>query len=272
MKNLITFSSVLMFFATSYASADSVKDFQNQNIEKFGLEGTKQVVLTFDDGPGPGTEKILNLLKKYHIKATFFATGQNIKRRPELVRRIVNEGHILANHSYDHDKLFSKAYVNDRSLLIHEVIDTHKEIAKYTPNLNWYYFRAPYAGWANGHGDYLNQFPSAKKYIGPIKWNAGSFITKNAEGDFVDAADWECWSSKKYPSFQNPSVCAKGYLNRIQIIRGGVVLMHDIHSKTADMVEIMLPQLIRQGYKFINMNQIEALNNYQILRSSSYFK
>lgn len=273
MKNFIGFGSALLFLTSAYAESFlSVKDFQNQNIDKFKLEGTKQVVLTFDDGPGPGTTKILNLLKQYGIKAAFFATGENIKRRPELAKRIVSEGHILANHSYDHDKLFKKTYVNDRSLLIHEVMDVHKEIVKYAPDSNWYYFRAPYAGWAKGHGDYLNQFADAKKYIGPIGWNAGSFITKNAEGHSVDAADWECWSTKNYPEFNAPSICAQGYLSRLEKIQGGVVLMHDIHSKTADMVEILIPKLIEKGFQFINLDQVEALGNYQQVRDSSYFK
>lgn len=61
------------------------------------------VYLTFDDGPNPEiTPWILDLLKRNDIKATFFCVGENIKKQPELARQIVNEGHIIANHTYNH--------------------------------------------------------------------------------------------------------------------------------------------------------------------------
>ncbi|HVS58676.1 MAG TPA: polysaccharide deacetylase family protein [Candidatus Saccharimonadales bacterium] len=63
----------------------------------------KVVALTFDDGPSPYTPQVLKVLKRYHVRATFFVIGENVKKYPVLARRIVTSRHVLANHSNDHD-------------------------------------------------------------------------------------------------------------------------------------------------------------------------
>ncbi len=64
--------------------------------------------LTFDDGPNSATTLcILSVLKEFNAKATFFCTGTNIEQYPELVEKIIEEGHIVANHGYNHKKTFS---------------------------------------------------------------------------------------------------------------------------------------------------------------------
>ena len=66
----------------------------------------KVVFLTYDDGPEyPYTPKILDVLKKYDVKATFFVLGGNAKTHPELIQRTLDEGHDIGNHSYSHGKL-----------------------------------------------------------------------------------------------------------------------------------------------------------------------
>lgn len=63
----------------------------------------KSVYLTFDDGPIPkSTPVILEILRKYNVKATFFMVGENIQRHPELFQQIVDEGHQIGNHTYNH--------------------------------------------------------------------------------------------------------------------------------------------------------------------------
>lgn len=67
----------------------------------------KKLYLTFDDGPIPGlTEWVLDVLKQYKVKATFFCVGNNIEKYPEIFNRIINEGHLVANHTYNHVKGF----------------------------------------------------------------------------------------------------------------------------------------------------------------------
>lgn len=72
------------------------------------------VYLTFDDGPGPLTTEVLDILAEYDVKATFFQLGQLAEKRPEVVRRVKEDGHALGNHSYDHD--YDKLYQNVSSL------------------------------------------------------------------------------------------------------------------------------------------------------------
>lgn len=70
------------------------------------LETEKKIALTFDDGPSEFTLEVLELLKKYNAKATFFCIGKNIEKHPEIVKQIIAEGHLVGNHSYSHSKFF----------------------------------------------------------------------------------------------------------------------------------------------------------------------
>lgn len=275
------FSLTLILSLNSYSHPDGIShsstvlkadELQNENITEFGLMNTKKLALTFDDGPGKGTEKILNLLKKYNIKATFFALGKSLRQYPVLAKRIVDEGHLLANHSYDHDKLSKDEYSTNPQLLINELTNTHVEIDKLSPNSNFYYFRAPYGAWKNGHADNANTDTVIQKYIGPVFWTVGGNITYDPIlRKTVDAADWACWT-KKFVAYNKPIACLEGYLNRINQQKGGVVLMHDVHSLTADMLELMLPELISQNYSFIRVDEIDELKNYEKLQSADFFK
>src|ERR1700724_4468893 len=69
------------------------------------VDGT-YVAMTFDDGPSPGTTtRLLDILKQRNIKATFFMIGQNAERNPEIVKRILADGHEMGNHSWTHPQL-----------------------------------------------------------------------------------------------------------------------------------------------------------------------
>src|SRR6266705_3436895 len=89
-----------------YLTANYVKFAEFPTLYHQGAGGEHQVVITFDDGPDPRwTPKILDILKAANVKATFFVVGVNAERYPELVRRIVNEGHEVGNHTYYHPNL-----------------------------------------------------------------------------------------------------------------------------------------------------------------------
>lgn len=91
-------------------------------------EKNKNVYLTFDDGPeGEVTEWILDELKKYNAKATFFCKGENAERNPELLQRIINEGHAVGNHTYSHISSFEAStdvYVSDVEKA-NRILNTH---------------------------------------------------------------------------------------------------------------------------------------------------
>ncbi|HAJ80447.1 MAG TPA: hypothetical protein DCO75_11830 [Fibrobacteres bacterium] len=72
------------------------------NVMAHGQKHEHLVALTFDDGPSRYTSQILDTLDKYNVKATFFEIGKNVEKYPAMSRRIVNEGHVLGNHTYSH--------------------------------------------------------------------------------------------------------------------------------------------------------------------------
>jgi peptidoglycan-N-acetylglucosamine deacetylase len=92
--------------AEGYLTANYVKFAEFPTLYHQGAGGEHQVAITFDDGPDPRwTPKILDILKAANVKATFFVVGVNAERYPALVRRIVNEGHEIGNHTYYHPNL-----------------------------------------------------------------------------------------------------------------------------------------------------------------------
>ena len=99
MKRKLLLLFLIFFPITSLATSDN---FDNA-IRKNPLPGT--VALTFDDGPSPYTPQVLAILKKYHIKATFFVVGTNAKKYPEYVKAIYDQGHVVASHSQTHPML-----------------------------------------------------------------------------------------------------------------------------------------------------------------------
>src|SRR3954468_21159016 len=89
-----------------YLTANYVQFAEFPTLYHQGAGGEHQVAITFDDGPDPRwTPKILDILKTANVKATFFVVGVNAERYPSLVRRIVNEGHEIGNHTYYHPNL-----------------------------------------------------------------------------------------------------------------------------------------------------------------------
>jgi peptidoglycan/xylan/chitin deacetylase (PgdA/CDA1 family) len=101
-----------------------------------------KIYLSFDDGPTPEiTEWVLEELKKYNVKATFFCIGNNIQKHPKLFQKVINEGHVIGNHTYNHMngwKTETKTYLENISLC-------EKQIQKSSiENLQSKIFRPPY--------------------------------------------------------------------------------------------------------------------------------
>lgn len=247
---------------------DQAKLFQEKNISDFGLAGTKKLALTFDDGPTPGvTDKLLDILAKERIQATFFLVGRNIPGREKLLKRMRNEGHIIANHSMRHLSLRGNKFMSEPENVIPEIEEAHDLIRPYLKGNHRLYFRAPHGAWSVQHPWHLNQIPKLKPYIGPVFWNIGGEMVprpmKNASYSVTAetiqaAADWHCWSLKV-----SVAACYAGYMKEIAAKQGGVVLMHDVNIRTVEMVRAMIPVLKRRGYEFISLDDIDRLAFYQ---------
>ncbi|MCP4135668.1 MAG: polysaccharide deacetylase family protein [bacterium] len=94
-----------------------------------GKSNTKGVALTFDDGPDPiVTPKMLDLLKKHSVKATFFVIGEKAEKYPELIKRILREGHDIGNHSYSHDPFLM---TRNPKQLLHDIKSTGEVLNKF---------------------------------------------------------------------------------------------------------------------------------------------
>ncbi|MBB5870968.1 peptidoglycan/xylan/chitin deacetylase (PgdA/CDA1 family) [Allocatelliglobosispora scoriae] len=137
--------------------------------------GTQGVALTFDDGPDPiNTPKILDLLKNCGVKATFCLVGFRARDRPDLVRRIVAEGHTLCNHSWQH--LFDLRKRTDQYIL-HDLGKTNDEIHKIVPGAPISWFRAPGGNFTKHLVDLAGSLGMRSIYwkIDPRDWESAKF-------------------------------------------------------------------------------------------------
>ncbi|GIF74739.1 polysaccharide deacetylase family protein [Asanoa siamensis] len=158
--------------------------------------GRKQVALTFDDGPHPvWTPQVLDRLKTANVKATFCVVGSQVRKHPELVRRIVREGHTLCNHSWNHElDLGTKSVKEIKANL--EL--TNNEIRKAVPNAKIAYFRHPGGKWT------ANAVSVARSLgMQPLDWD-------------VDPRDWEIKDAK---------VIGSRVIGGAR--SGSIILMHD---------------------------------------------
>lgn len=195
------------------------------------------VSLTFDDGPVKRTAELGRYLRDQGVSATFFVVGQRAERYPWTLSKLVEWGHTVANHTYSHQpltKLASPSY---------EVEETHRIIAPYLRN-GVKLFRAPYGDWNARVTDVLNSAGLAS-YVGTIGWEVGSTL------DDRFAADWACWSKGL-----TVDECAERYLDEIRYRGRGIVLLHDLHGKTIDMVKRLVPMLKEEGYRFVRLDQV----------------
>ncbi len=255
MKKLLPFIFLLSFSNTFAQSIPilqgSDKDFSKTNIGNLHT-GKKEIILTFDDGPNPGvTEKVLDILKAYDIKATFFVIGTNVKAHPALMQRIVDEGHIVGNHSMTHTPLKNLDPNLWQAKVKSEVLDAHEVILPYMTNDTHYYFRAPEGAWAEKYADFLNENEIGREYKGPILWDIGGELEVR-NGKYVQAADWECWAKKV-----SIDDCLSGYMYEAKQHKGGVVLMHDLRHQSPEMLAKLIPALEDEGFTFATMNDVE---------------
>lgn len=240
---------VALIFSVLFSSKASFADFSTDALRI--PRAQNEIILTFDDGPTPGvTNKILNTLKKNHIRATFFVRADNASKYPELMSRIVNEGHVVGNHSYSHLVLNNLEFASWEQVLKTEVYKAHEIIAPYLTNSKNFYYRAPGGYWEPRFAKLLNENQVSKNYIGPIHWDIGGKLEVSG-GRLTKAADWECWS-KKIPVGE----CLSGYIVATRQARGEVVLMHDLHPQTAEMLERYIT-LLGNGYTFRTLDDLD---------------
>ena len=198
-----------------------------------GPRDKKRVALTFDDGPDwRYTSRILDILKREKVRATFFLVGRMAEQRPDLVRRMVREGHVVANHSWNHPNL---ARLDSRRVR-REVDRTNrviKEITGRSPKL----FRAPY-----GSLDRRVERLIRKRGMIIVHWN-------------VDTRDWDGRSSDRIIRTV-----------RQQAGPGSVILQHTAGRNLDNTVKAlprMIADLKKRGYEMVTVPELLEVPAYE---------
>ncbi|MFE7636227.1 polysaccharide deacetylase family protein [Kitasatospora sp. NPDC057518] len=184
--------------------------------------GGRTVALTFDDGPGPATGQILDLLAQYHAKATFCQIGQNAAANPAMVKRILAAGHRLCDHSVHHPQPFAKLPHDKAAYEITAARNMILQAGGPGTEVGW--FRAPGGGF-NADNEHI----TASLGMSSLGWS-------------VDPRDWA-----------RPGTPAIVSAVQKQLKPGGVVLMHDgggDRGQTVAALKQLLPWLVAQGYTF----------------------
>jgi len=202
-----------------------------------------RVALTFDDGPQPGeTEHVLDVLAQHGISATFFMIGEKAARYPDLVARVRAAGHqVVANHSWSHPNFHEL----NSAQQIDEIVrgDTLLESTE-GPKL----FRYPY-GNATCAGNALVR-QRGYKIVG---WHIDSCDWAYEKSGAVDAR--EALTCGVLPQYR------KDYVGHIvaaaRARKGGIILMHEIHSRTVHQLENVIDQLLAAGFVFSTITSPE---------------
>lgn len=172
--------------------------------------GQPVVYLTFDDGPGPSTPAFLDLLDRYGIKGTFFATGRAINTNPDTARRIVNDGHTIANHTWNHPRLTA---LSDDA--IRSEFDRTSQIITETTGAVATCYRPPY-----GATSQRVHTQAVAAGLPNAEWATGRADSHLGLWD-IDTNDWRL----SLPSSSWTELAMMRQLNRAS--DGDTILMHD---------------------------------------------
>ena len=177
------------------------------------------IALTFDDGPNYNTNKVLDVLAKYNVKATFFVLGSKVMNNKKILKREYDSGMEIGNHTFNHLLLTKykenviKDEIDNTSSVIFEVTGRYPKLLR------------------PSYGAYNNTI----KKIGDmpiIIWD-------------IDTLDWKYHNSKRI---------ASRVINKVK--DGDIILMHDIYSATANSLNIIIPELQNRGYTFVTVPEL----------------
>lgn len=226
----ITGVSAAAAFAVGYQSMSPTGQWYGKTFT--GLpRGSRQIALTYDDGPNdPHTQRLLEVLASHGVHATFFLIGRYVRRHPEIVRKIVQAGHVVGNHTFTHPLLTLKSEAEIRQELsacraaLQDVIGAHSNL-----------FRPPFGG----------RRPAVLRIarelgLETIMWN-------------VTGYDWDA----------PPAAVIERKIAK-QIRGGDVVLLHDgghkqigaDRSQTVIATDRLIARYKAKGYEFVTMSQM----------------
>lgn len=220
-------------------SKESVSSLKKKLVYWHAPAAGKRVALTFDDGPNPNyTPRILDILKEYNVKATFFVTGRQVDKYPEIARRIVEEGHVIGNHGANHHemKIYSRRNIQS------EIKSCQESIYNAT-GVNTALFRPPYGMF---NGNVIREMKATNHSL--IQWS-------------VSPRDWSLPKPEKI--IRRVAAKAKD---------GSIILMHDSHpfyekksrQPTIDALPGVIETLKRQGFELVTVSELLGLEHSQL--------
>ncbi len=197
---------------------------------------SRMLALTFDDGPGAHTGELLDLLKQYGAKATFFLQGVNIEQYGgDAIVRMAAEGHLIGNHSYDHPNML-KLSAEDAAVQFQK---TDELIAQYNNGIGAAVVRFPF-GNRNSELEAIAARPC-------FMWD-------------VDTLDWDSKNAQKVIQAVMSDVSA-----------GQIILMHDTYKSTVEACQTLVPELVAQGYELVTLDTLAAANGVELQNGVTYF-
>lgn len=214
-----------------WASADVGSNVYLKSVCK-GAVKDKVVTLTFDDGPDElMTPKVLDVLKRYDIKAVFFLIGEKVDKNPDIVRRIVEEGHIVANHTYSHSGLFPLSGKGKVMLELQKCGESIKNAIGRYPLL----FRPPFG------------------VTNPIIGRA-----VNAQG--LKTIGWSIRSLDTVDGKTRTEILRKV---EAKLHPGAIILLHDRCAKSDELLESIIESALNRNYSFIPLDKMLKIDVYE---------
>jgi peptidoglycan/xylan/chitin deacetylase (PgdA/CDA1 family) len=180
------------------------------------------VALTYDDGPGLPTPRLLQILKRHHAVATFFLVGEMVRIRPATARSIVRAGHAVGVHTWDHSNLTRLSTEQIRSQLVRTLRILHR-VTGVSPNL----MRPPY-----GATNKRVRMVERQLGLAEILWD-------------VDTADW---------LYRDPASVIRRALSGVR--RNSIILMHDIRPTTVDAAGRLISALRHRGFTLVTVPEL----------------
>ncbi|MCL2704544.1 MAG: polysaccharide deacetylase family protein, partial [Defluviitaleaceae bacterium] len=196
----------------------------------------RMIALTFDDGPGHNTERLLDILERHGAQATFFVMGNLVEPRRDTIMRIANIGSEVAGHTWTH---YDLRQLSDREIAetIQSTSAAIESVTGFSPRI----YRPPF-GFTNNN---------VRRVSGEIGYSIVLWT--------LDTLDWR---------YRDPNIVYHTVMNNAE--KDDIVLLHDVHVTTVDAMERVIPGLIAEGFQLVTVSELLAYKYGELIPGMIY--